>query len=247
MARFARRLGTRSNLEAELRATRPEPRPEFLAQLVDRVNAEPWARSRGARRLAAACVPAVALAIALASVGGLGYAASAAVRTAKTVERALTPSRAGGPVRVDGLNAGGDQYKPGYNWKDPFRNHPGAAGLTLAGGAFAPPLRAVSSAGGTARVVSTRIKIDEQAHLDISVLAPSGKRITLVQKGSSVGQGISGPPTKDIRYTVLIPRTLPLTLRFPTRLLTPGQLYRIRIVATDPDGNRSVLVVPFRA
>ncbi len=247
MAGFARRLGIRSNLEAELRATRPEPRPEFLALLVDRVNAEPLAPRRGARRLAAACIPAVALAVALASVGGLGYAASAAVRTARTVERALGPSRVGEPVRVDGLNAGGDQYQPGYRWKDPWLNHPDAPALTLAGEAFAPPLRAVSAAGGTARVVSIRIKIDEQAHLDISVLAPTGKPIILVQKGSSVGQGISGPPTKDIRYTVLIPRTLPLLLRFPARLLTPERLYRIRIVATDPDGNRSLLVIPFRA
>jgi hypothetical protein len=36
-------------------------------------------------------------------------------------------------------------------------------------------------------------------------------------------------------------------VRIPQNLLRSGATYRIRIVAIDPDGNKSTLLIPFRA
>jgi hypothetical protein len=46
---------------------------------------------------------------------------------------------------------------------------------------------------------------------------------------------------------VLVPRTIPITLRIPANLLEKGKAYRLRIVAFDPQGNRSEIRIPFRA
>ena len=68
-----------------------------------------------------------------------------------------------------------------------------------------------------------------------------------VRGGSRVGNPVTGPQTKFIQYTVLIPRAIPVTLRIPANLLRPGAVYRIRFSATSPTGNKSSLTVPFDA
>lgn len=57
---------------------------------------------------------------------------------------------------------------------------------------------------------------------------------------------MKGPQTKVIQYAVLVPRQIPLSLRIPLNLLKKGQSYTIRIVATDPTGEKSTLTIPFR-
>ena len=91
MRHFWRRRGS-FDLERELRANRPEPRPEFLRALVLRVRGEGQAAPRGMRpralRLTLVGAVTAAMLAALASVGGLGYAASAvnqAFRTAAAI------------------------------------------------------------------------------------------------------------------------------------------------------------------
>src|SRR5579864_1601839 len=91
MRNFWRRRGS-FDLERELRANRPEPRPEFLRSLVLRVRGEGQAAPRASRpralRLTLVGAVTVAMLVALASVGGLGYAASAvhqAFRTATAI------------------------------------------------------------------------------------------------------------------------------------------------------------------
>ena len=88
--------------------------------------------------------------------------------------------------------------------------------------------------------------IDEQAKLSISVVGPGGQKLVLTQSGSTVGKRMNGPQTKTINYTELVPRTLALRLRIPLNLVDPGETYRIVIVAVDPDGNRSTIIVPFQ-
>ena len=57
----------------------------------------------------------------------------------------------------------------------------------------------------------------------------------------------NGKKTKQLRYRVLVPRVLSLAFDVPCGLLTDGQTYLVHFQATDPDGNRTTLDVPFRA
>lgn len=42
-----------------------------------------------------------------------------------------------------------------------------------------------------------------------------------------------------------MPRAVPFALRIPANLLKAGRQYSMRIVAIDPDGNKSTLLIPF--
>jgi hypothetical protein len=90
----------------------------------------------------------------------------------------------------------------------------------------------VTQAGGIPRVVDS-----------------TNRRLLLTQRskrgGSKVGAPIAGPQTKVIQYAVLVPRTIPIQLRVPANLLDRKLTYRIRIVAVDPQGNRSTVLIPF--
>lgn len=244
MTRFRRWRRRPSHLEKELRAARPEPRPEFLAAVAEQVRGE-RRPLRSRPRLAVAGVLTAAMLAAVGAFGGFGYAASAARQAAEAVGAILVGS-SDEPIEVRGLTAGGDQYQAGFGWGDPAHNHDGAPGLERKGGELAPPLVA-SCTGDFARVVAA-IVLDEQADLRISVLGPSGERLLLTQRGSSVGgSSLEGKQTKTIRYRVLVPRTLRIVLQIPCSVLENGAQYRIVIRATDPDGHVSTLRVPFRA
>ena len=228
-------------LARELRKQRPEP----SAALLDSV-----ARGLGTRRRPSA-VPRVvfaggltaALLVAIGAVGGAGYAASTVQDAVRAVKHVFVGQSS---VVVSGLTAGGDQYRPGYGWGDPNHEHTGPPGLTGSKpGAAAPPAQ-TTSAGPKAKFVITSVKVDEQANLWISVVNAKGKAIILTQgKGAKVGSGIKGKPTKVIHYRVLVPRAIPLKLRVPTNLVKPGAKYRIKVVAVDPQGNKSTLFIPF--
>lgn len=228
-------------LARRLRKQRPEPSETLLVSI---------ARELGARRRPSA-VPRVvfaggltaALLVALGAVGGVGYAASTVQDAVKAVQHIFVGQSS---VTVSGLTAGGDQYKPGYGWGDKNHNHTGPPGLTGSKpGAKAPPAQTLS-AGPKAKFVVTSIKVDEQSNLWISVVNAKGKAIVLTQgKGAKVGTGIKGKPTKAIHYQVLVPRAIPLKLRVPSNLVKPGAKYRIKVVAIDPQGNKSTLFIPF--
>jgi hypothetical protein len=187
------------------------------------------------------CSLTVVTAVALAAVGGLGYAASAARHAAAAArETAAAPARR---TAVFTVSSGGDQYRPGYGYGDPNHNHSGPPGLT------APrpqAVDAVRSADGKAAIVTFPFTIDEQAKLTISVVGPGGKKLLLTPSGSKLGKRFAGPQTKSIKYTELVPRKMGLSLRIPLGQMAPGTTYRIVIVAVDPDGNRSTITVPFR-
>jgi hypothetical protein len=175
---------------------------------------------------------------ALASVGGLGYAANAA-KTAAVAVFQVNPAT--GPAAA---SAGGDQYRPGYGWGDKNHNHTGPPGLARKG-SLAPILQARTGPLGS--TVTTAINVDEQADLFISVIGPRGNAAVLSQRRSRIGQGVSGPNTTVIRYRVLVPRTIPIVLNIPPGQLVAGAVYRIKIVARDPDGNTRTMFIRFRA
>ncbi len=78
------------DLEAELRAGRPEPAPEMITRLEARVRHDGRTRSGSLRVAFVGALTAVML-VALASVGGAGYASSAARDAAVSVKRVVAP------------------------------------------------------------------------------------------------------------------------------------------------------------
>ena len=71
---FERRKG--SDLERQLRRNRPEPRPEFLAMLSDRIDDRPRYRRGVSMRLVLVGAVTAVMLVAMSAVGGLAYAGS---------------------------------------------------------------------------------------------------------------------------------------------------------------------------
>lgn len=197
------------------------------------------------RRAGFAVSMTVALIGALSLIGGVSYAANTITHAAKAAVKIVVPSAKQDAVVVKGLNAGGDQYQPGFGFGDPNHNHSGPPGLTGKSGEKTPPAQ-TATVGSTEKVV-TRIRVDEQAAIYISVLDSAGNRLVLNQDGSKVGTMVSGKQVKTIHYVVLVPRSIPIQLLVPKNLLVNGQTYRIHVIAVDSDGNKSETDIPFVA
>jgi hypothetical protein len=237
-----RGFSTGDDLERRLRSHRPRPRPEFVDALSAQLRESRAARKTTPVRVAVAAALTLGMLAALGAVGGLGYAASAAKSAASAVFPAKKPDAG---VVATKVTSGSDQYRPGWGFGDKNHNHTGPPGLERKGSGT-PPLHAHGGPKGSSRV-TTSVNVDEQADLFFSVLTPSGKTLLLSQRRSRIAQGITGPNTKSIRYRVLVPRTIPVVLDIPRGQLTPGVVDRIRIIARDPDGNKSTTYIRFRA
>jgi hypothetical protein len=227
------------NVERRLRDARPTPSAELMRALAP--------RRAQRRQFAFAGALTAALAISLAAVGGVSYAATAVNGVVKAAQKIVAPTSNRIVFSIKAPNAGGDQYRPGYGFGDPNHNHTGPPGLAKGKpGEKAPPAQAkrVDSKG---ILVSTSITVDEQAALYFNVLDSQGTELLLTQKGSAIGNGISGPQAKSIHYVMLVPRTLSFQLRVPANLLVTGQTYSIRVIAVDSQGNKSTTTIPFTA
>lgn len=77
MKNFIGRHKGNDDLERRLRQDRPEPRPEFLAMLSDRIADRPRHSRAMSRRFALVGAVTAVMLIAMSAVGGLGYAAAA--------------------------------------------------------------------------------------------------------------------------------------------------------------------------
>jgi hypothetical protein len=192
---------------------------------------------RRSPRLALAGALTATMLVAVGVMGGFGYAATAAKEAVDGVQSLLAANDPSDSIQVGGLSAGGDQYQPGFAWGDVSHTHTGPPGLTRPGGEFAPPLQ-VLCRGGVA-VSRVRLVLDEQADLAVTVLGPGGKLLPLAT-------GADAESTDTLTYRILVPRAFRLTLRMPCDLLQSGRSYRVRITATDPAGQASTLVIPFR-
>jgi hypothetical protein len=104
--RYWRRRHEPFDLEAELKTGRPEPAPEFVHKLEGRVR-NSGRSTVGALRVAFVGALTAVMLIALAGVGGVGYASSAARDAAVGVKRVVTPKRV---VRVLKKSPAIDQY-----------------------------------------------------------------------------------------------------------------------------------------
>ena len=83
------RRNPESGLEAELRANRPEPSRELVDRLEMRVRTHGRTSRSGSFRVAFAGALAAGLLTALASVGGLGYAATGANQAVHSAKRVM--------------------------------------------------------------------------------------------------------------------------------------------------------------
>jgi hypothetical protein len=224
-------------IERRLRDDRPAPSAELMRSLTPRPTRRP---------VGFAFALTFVLAVSLAAVGGVSYAATAVTQVAKVAQRIVAPASHGATSVSARPNAGGDQYRPGYGFGDENHNHTGPPGVAKGKpGEKAPP--AQSKSVGPAVVVSSSITLDEQAALYFSVLDAVGNPLLLTQKGSTIGNKVAGPQTKSIHYVVLVPRTIPFTLRIPSNLLVPGQTYTVRVIAVDSQGNKTTVTIPFTA
>lgn len=89
--RYWRKRHEEFDLEAELRAGRPEPTPELISRLEARVRNDGRSRAGSLRVAFVGALTAVML-LALAAVGGAGYASSAARDAAVNVQRVVAPN-----------------------------------------------------------------------------------------------------------------------------------------------------------
>ena len=92
MKRFWKRERDGFDLEAELRSRRPEPGPEFVETLAAHVREERPRSRHGSRRVAFAAGLSAFILVALASVGGLGYAASGATKAVDAAKSVVDSS-----------------------------------------------------------------------------------------------------------------------------------------------------------
>lgn len=107
--RYWRRRHEPFDLEAELKASRPEPSPEFVHKLEGRVRARGRTRVGGSLRVAFVGALTAVMLVTLASVGGVGYAASAGEDAVVSIKRVVTPREV---VKVLKRSAAIDQYGP---------------------------------------------------------------------------------------------------------------------------------------
>jgi hypothetical protein len=107
--RYWRRRHEPFDLEAELKAGRPEPSPDFVHRVEARLRDSGRTRVGSSLRVAFVGALTAVMLLALASVGGVGYAASAAGDAAVSVKRVVTPKRV---VRVLKKSPAIDQYGP---------------------------------------------------------------------------------------------------------------------------------------
>jgi hypothetical protein len=89
--RYWRKRHEGFDLESELRAGRPEPTPELISRLEARVRNDGRFRAGSLRVAFVGALTAVML-LALASVGGVSYASSAARDAAVSVQRVVAPN-----------------------------------------------------------------------------------------------------------------------------------------------------------
>ena len=129
-------------------------------------------------------------------------------------------TRGGAGCRAGSHEAAGEGHRCHRRWRpvparvgfgDPKHNHTGPPGLNKTGAALPPPT--VKKVDNKAVIVTTSLNVDEQAALYFSVLTKTGKQLLIVQKGSTIGESVSGEPAKTIHYVMLIPRTIPVALR----------------------------------
>ncbi len=126
MKRFWKRGG--DGLETELRANRPEPRPELIESITERVRAESPRRRARPLQLAYAGALTAMLLVVLVAAGGVGSTSSALSSVGTKLASAVSGTSS--PTVVSS-SAGQTQYRPGKGCGDPNHIHEKNAQCTV--------------------------------------------------------------------------------------------------------------------
>jgi hypothetical protein len=234
-------------LERELRSHSPRPPDQLVQKIEERIRSERVLSRRSFRTALPVAFTAIVVG-GLAAVGGVSYAASSVVHAARTVSHVFTPASAHRVAVVESLSSGGDQYVAGYQWGSPDHTTGDPPQVSVGGGAPGanlPPL--TPSVTGDTATLTTSFKLDEQAHLFISIVDKTqNKELLITQtKSKASGKPLTGKQAKTVNYLVLVPRTIPLKIAVPNNLLNSTDSYVIRIIAVAPDGKKTIVEIPF--
>ncbi len=137
------------------------------------------------------------------------------------------------PLRLALFNAGG--------WGDPTYTSPTGPALTET-----TPLKIVRHRSDRTLLVLTQLSTQSQAKLTAMVLAPDGRKIGILLKGSRLGAKLTpGRAPHSVKNQRDRPGPFAVRLRLNARHLTSGK-YSLRVFAVDPWGRTSLLALPFR-
>ena len=121
-------------------------------------------------------------------------------------------------------------------WGDPTYTSPAGPSLTQQ-----KPLRTVARAADRTLLVLTRLAAAEQTRLTATITSPTGGTVAILPKGSVFGSPLpAGRALKSVQTERDRPGTIRVRLRLNDRRLAAGT-YKLRVVAVDPWGRRSVL------
>jgi len=126
-------------------------------------------------------------------------------------------------------------------WGDPTYTSPTGPALSAAA-----PLRVLPHPADHTVLVLTRLVTRAQVQLSATVLGRRGTRAAILGRGSRLGARLPAGHGYWVAKTERRrPGSIPVRLRLNGRRL-PAGAYRLRLVAVDPWGRRSVLTLPFR-
>jgi hypothetical protein len=125
--RFWKPRGRSFDLESELRRNRPEPGPEFVRILAQRLDVPDRPSLLRSFRLASTAALTGVMLVVLAAVGGVSYAVTGATEALESVGTAL---KSGPSIQKGGGggNPNEDQYRPGCGRGDRNHEHTGPPG-----------------------------------------------------------------------------------------------------------------------
>lgn len=111
--------------------------------------------------------------------------------------------------------------------------------VTISGGAFKPPLRAVRKGG----VASVRVSLalDQGASLRVAIVDPKTRRAVQLLKGSAAGGIALDRPAFSITTAALGKDGVSVSLRTKAAALKLGKAYELTVTATGSGGARTVV------
>jgi len=179
MRRFWKHEDDFSDLEAELRRHRPQPREEFVHALSERLSeAAPSRGSRPLRVAGAFALTAVGLG-ALALFGGFGYATSAGEEAARGIAHAVAPAEpseesAAAEAPAPSASGGASQEAGSESQADGGSSGGNSSGTDLStGGSSSSGSSGSSGAGPSGGGPSLSIELTEIPPEDVEFLRPS--------------------------------------------------------------------------